>query len=368
MSLRRTGFACLLCVLLPAAARSEPRSDEHSIWTLQDENDVAVRTDRFYTNGTRFGWTSPTDLLPNFLAELGHVVWGDGGKQRLSFDLSQLLFTPIDTQINPPNPFDRPYAGVLAGTLALVHDTDTTRSTLGLSLGVVGPAAGGKWVQNTFHSLIRDPASKGWGYQIPNEPFAELMAERIWRVPLAGGGPEDGVQADMLPSLTGVAGNWRLYAQAGVQFRLGQDLEADFGAPRIRPGLSGGDAYIAARPFSWYVFVGVDGQAVAHDITLDGNDFTKSAHVNREPWVGEAQAGLVVMAFGARLSITHVIQSPEFTHQDRGFFQFELGGAVGEVLSEANQLVRACTLIPALSPKGERETKALSLCLGETPH
>src|SRR6185437_5560690 len=324
MSLRQIRLACLLCAFLPVAAMAgEPRSDPDSIWTLQDENDVAVRTARFYTNGTRFGWTSPTDRLPNFLTGLGHIVWGEAGKQRLSVDLSQLLFTPIDTQINPPKPFDRPYAGVLLGSLSLIQDTDTTRSTLGLSLGVIGPAAGGKWVQNTFHSLIRDPASKGWGYQIHNEPLGELMAERIWRVPLTDPGAGGGMETDMLPSLTAAAGNWRIYAQTGVQFRVGQDLAADFGAPRIRPGLSGGDAYVAARPFSWYLFAGVDGQAVAYDITLDGNNFSNSAHVSREPWVGEVQAGLVVMAWGARLSLTHVLQSPEFHHQKRGYFQFD---------------------------------------------
>src|SRR6185437_10253238 len=198
MSLRQIRLACLLCAFLPAAAAAgEARSDPDSIWTLQDENDVAVRTDRFYTNGTRFGWTSPTDRLPEFLVDLGHIVWGDAGKQRLSLGVQQLLFTPVDTQINPPNPFDRPYAGLLLGTLALTQDTDTTRSILGLSLGVIGQAAGGKWVQNTFHSLIRDPASKGWGYQIHNEPLGELMAERIWRVPLTGTGAAGGLQTDM---------------------------------------------------------------------------------------------------------------------------------------------------------------------------
>lgn len=334
MSLRWTCVASLACALLPvAAATAEPRVDLGSIWTIQDENDVAVRTDRFYTNGTRIGWTSPTDAVPGFLADLGHTVWGEdkGTRQRVSLDLSQLLFTPIDTQINPPNPFDRPYAGVLVGSLSLIQDTDTTRSTLGLSLGVVGQAAGGKFVQNTFHSLIRDPASKGWGYQIHNEPLGELLAERIWRLPIPGVGSPGGIQADILPSLTGAAGNVRIYAQAGVQFRLGQDLEADFGAPRIRPGLSGGDAYVTASdarvvgapPVSWYVFAGVDGQAVAYDITLDGNNFGHSAHVSREPWVGEVQAGLVVMMWGARLSLTHVLQSPEFHHQNRGFFQFD---------------------------------------------
>lgn len=51
-----------------AAARAEPASDTASIWTLQGENaaiTAARLADRYYTNGLRLGWTSPTDAVPN---------------------------------------------------------------------------------------------------------------------------------------------------------------------------------------------------------------------------------------------------------------------------------------------------------------
>ena len=152
---------------LGAAARAEPPQDPHGILTLQVENDaVSTRrgtTDEYYTSGLRLGYTTGTNAVPGFLGSLGRTVWGDG-VQRISFDISQSIFTPHNTQLNPPDPNDRPYAGWLHGDVQLLTDKDNSRSVLGLSLGVVGPAALGRQVQNGFHSVIGDPSTKGWGY------------------------------------------------------------------------------------------------------------------------------------------------------------------------------------------------------------
>jgi hypothetical protein len=132
-----------------------------------------------------------------------------------------------------------------------------------------------------------------------------------------------GVEFDTLPSVTGAAGLYRTYAQAGVQFRVGQGLDSDFGPSRIRPGISGADAYTATRPFVWYLFAGADGQAVGYDVTLNGNLFSTSRHVAPQPWQAEFQAGVALMAWGFRLSFTHVIRTQEFFHQRGGYFNFD---------------------------------------------
>ena len=75
-------------------------------------------------------------------------------------------------------------------------------------------------------------------------------------------------------------------------------------------------------PLPWYVFAGVDGQAVAWDETLDGLPFETSRHVTRSPFVGEAQSGFTLMAWGARFTAMQVLQSNEFIHQRNGLFQF----------------------------------------------
>ena len=301
------------------AARAQPASDPRAIWTLQGENasiSSANLTDRYYTNGLRLGWTSPTGAVPDALAQFGQSLLGDG-QQRMTLGLTQQIYTPVATQLAIPPPTDRPYAGVLMGSLGLVHDSAGARTELGLALGLIGPAALGRQVQNGFHSIIGQNGNRGWGRQIANEPLVQATASRTWRQNLGNAG---GLEIDALPNLAVGVGNLRLYGQAGITFRIGQGLGNDFGVARILPGLSGGDAHLPAD-FAWYVFVGGDGQAVARDITLDGNDFVSGPSVRRTPLVGELQGGLAVIGWGLRLSYTHVLQTQTFKGQRGGLHQ-----------------------------------------------
>lgn len=314
-------IAGLALAALPA--RAEPPQDPHGIFTFQAENDGASTlrgtSDQNYTSGLRLGYTTGTNAVPGFLQGVGRAVWGDG-VQRISFDLSQSIFTPRDTQRNPPDPRDRPYAGYLRLSAALIHDSDNARSLLGMSLGVIGPAALGRQVQNGFHDIIGDTENRGWHSQLRDEPAIEFLAERTWRIPVARFG---GLEVDTLPALTAGVGTVRDYVQAGASIRLGQGLGSDFGAPRIRPGLSGNDPYTPTRPFVWYVFAGADGQAIARDVFLDGSTFrSNSPHVTKKPFVGEFQAGLAMMLYGVRLSYTQTWQTTSFSGQKAGLFNF----------------------------------------------
>jgi lipid A 3-O-deacylase len=309
-------------LLLPAiTVQAQPAPDTASIWTLQGENasiSAGTPTDRMYVNGLRLGWTSPTTVVPNFLADLGHTLWGNG-QQRIAVDLTQQIYTPADTEAIIPNPHDRPYAGVLLGNFSLMSDNDDSRSVLTLSLGVVGPGAGAETVQNGFHDIIGQAHTNGWDSQIQNVPAIELLHERTWRLPM---GTVAGLETDALPSLTIGLGDLRDYLQTGVTFRIGQGLDSDFGVPRIRPGLSGGDAFKPTRPFAWYVFGGVDGQAVAYDLLLQSSPFRGGPHVSTIWDVGEMQGGFAVMAYGMRLTFAYVAQTQEFEGQTGGLHQF----------------------------------------------
>ncbi|MDQ2764457.1 MAG: lipid A deacylase LpxR family protein [Pseudomonadota bacterium] len=313
------GLACAAAV----PARATPPQDPNPIWTFQAENDAvstqAGTSDRYYTSGLRIGYTSNTLAPMNPAARAGQFIWGDG-VTRVSFDISQSLFTPANTQISPPNPRDRPYAGYLNATVSLLHDSDTSRSILAFSGGVVGQSALGYIVQNGFHNIIGDTPNKGWPYQLQDEPAVELLAERIWRLPLAR---PFGLEVDTLPALTAGVGTVRDYVEPGVVFRLGQGLNSDFGVARIRPGMSGTDAYTPTRPFVWYVFGGVDGQAIARDEFLDGSTFrSNSPHVTKKPFVGELEAGVGLIIHGVRVSYTQTWQTQEFEGQRSGLFNF----------------------------------------------
>ncbi len=306
----------------PVAARAADPVDQQSIYTIQVEND-AVSTqqgtsDQYYTSGLRLGWTSGQDAIDP-IAAWGHAIWG-GGTTRLSVDLSQSLFTPKQTQLDPPDPQDRPYAGELIVSAGAIHDSSWTRDVVSVSLGVIGPAALGREVQNGFHNIIGDTPNRGWHYQLPDQPAFQFLGQRTWRLPIADLGIMD---ADVLPSATASVGDIRDYVQLGGIIRFGQGLDSDFGTARIEPGLNGSDAYSNVRPIAWYGFAGVDGQAVGYDVTLDGSTFRNNSPSVSRVWdVGEFEAGAAILLYGFRVTYTQTWQTQEFRHEKSGLFNF----------------------------------------------
>ncbi len=313
---------------LSAPAQAVPPADPDSIITGTVENDATSTqkgtSDQYYTSGLQLGYVSPTGILPAPLEQTANTVFGDG-VTRISLGLSQAIFTPKQTQLDPPDPHDHPYAGELLLTGGLIHDTDAHRDFVALSLGVIGPSALGQEVQNGFHSIIGDTVNRGWHYQVQDEPGFNLLYQRTWRfdgpqfgVPYAGA-----IETDALPSLAVAGGDVRTYGQAGLILRVGQGLHSDYGASRIEPGLNGTDAYTATRPFAWYAFAGVDGQAVGYDAALQGDLFRQySPHVSKKWDVGEMEAGLAFLVYGFRVAYTQTWQTEQFHGQKAGLFNF----------------------------------------------
>ncbi|MBS1101898.1 lipid A deacylase LpxR family protein [Gluconobacter sp. Dm-62] len=308
---------------LSSSAMATPLQDPYGTWTVQGEND-AISTlkgtsDQYYTSGLRINWTSGTDNLPRPIAKLNRILMGDG-VQRISIGLQQIIDTPRDTQADNPLPGDRPYAGLLLGTVNLINDTDLSRTVMGIQFGMLGPAGLGRQVQNGFHKAISDTPSTGWGHQLANQPIFQVQAGRIWRLPVLN---VYGIHADVLPAISGAAGDYRTYADVATTFRIGQGLDSDFGNSTIGPGLDGTDAFRATRPFAWYFYGGVEGQAVGYDVTLQGSTVRPNApHVDKVWDVGEIHAGVAVMWHGVRLSYSQNWQTAQFQTQKAGLFNY----------------------------------------------
>lgn len=127
-----------------------------------------------------------------------------------------------------------------------------------------------------------------------------------------------GLGADFTPYAGGNVGNVLTQAAAGGMLRVGFDLPADFGPPRIRPSLTGSDYFLPQRDFGWYLFAGVEGRAIARNIFLDGNTFRDGPHVSKKPLVGDLQMGVAMAIGGTRVSYTHVFNTKEFYGQRGG--------------------------------------------------
>lgn len=306
---------------VPAAAQPLPPPDPRETVSFVLENDslklLGEPTDRYYTSGVRLGWSSAEGRLP------GPLAWVDDGlagllgpaNTRWRFDFGQNFFTPEDKRRRDPDPRDRPYAGILYGTVGLDRRTSDTLDRFELQLGVIGPASLARDTQIFVHRIIDDPRPQGWGRQLRNEPVFNLNAERIWRLPVAA---TDFGEADVLPATGAQLGTLRVAANAGARVRFGQGLDRDFGAPRIRPAISDAPAPVG-EGFGWYVFGGVGGYVVGRDIFLDGNTWRDSRSVDRRTFVADFEVGAAVFWQNVRLSYTQVWRTKEFEDQEKAF-------------------------------------------------
>jgi lipid A 3-O-deacylase len=318
----------------PSATPDESRN----IFSFQVENDVFnrfSRSDRDYTNGVRFGWLSPAitampegvvalTTIPTFFGESP----SDSVIRRVGVSIGQNIYTPNDIFTTQPIYNDRPYAAWLYASFSLQYtykkldpktgtQEPTRLDTLQLDLGLIGPAAGGEFVQNNFHRLIGVEPARGWRNQLHNEPTVGIAFERRWRTARATIIEDPKLEVDFIPRVGAALGNVAIYGDVGGTARIGKNLHDDFGPTRARPALPGSEAFIGDGSFGWYLFAGIDGQVVGRNIFLDGNSDGYSLRVGHRPFVAEAQAGLAITYSGVRFSYTQVLRSPEFYQKDR---------------------------------------------------
>ena len=289
--------------------------DKKGIITVSLENDIFANQDNNYTNGFRISYLSPEDKIPYWLDKTANLlpIIDTSGNKRYGFEFGQNLFTPDDISLNNPPTTDQPYAGWLYGSAMLISDNDNTLDTFQITLGMVGPSALGEPVQDSVHNMIDYQQPQGWDHQLKDEPGIILSYDRKYRNVFEMS--PFGMGFDITPSAGFNLGNIYTDASVGLMSRLGRDLPSDYGPPLIRPSISGSQFFVPTKDFGWYLFGGVGGRAVAHNIFLDGNTFQDSPSVDKENFIGEAQMGLTVTISDTRISYTHVLRTDQFKGQ-----------------------------------------------------
>jgi hypothetical protein len=306
------GLALLGGLITPAVSRGA------GMYNLLIENDVFTGTDRHYSNGVHLSWLSAQDDVPDYIRGFANAMplIRPNALLRAGYAIGHNLYTPNDITNPALIPNERPYAGYLYGGFAVVADAGTILDTWALDLGIVGPSARGEAVQNNFHRLIGSPQAQGWDNQLKDEVTLSLTHERKWRNLWEY--TDSGFGAGLTPHLGISIGNLSTYLNAGLALRVGENLARDYGPPRIRPSLPGSAFFTPSKQFSWYLYAGVDGRAVARNIFLDGNTWQDSHHVDSKTWVGDLQMGAVLTFPDFRLAYTHVFRSREFAGQAEG--------------------------------------------------
>jgi lipid A 3-O-deacylase len=314
------GAATAACV---APAWAERPEEAKGALTLVVENDsLSSGADRNYTSGIKLAYVSPVNVMPKWVRGLDGLTraftnarpsfWGAA--------IGQSIFTPQDISLTPPPANQHPYAGWLYGQILIAAEENTIAEDPGfvdlyeLEFGIVGPAAQGRQAQSSIHQLLGAPDPKGWDFQLKDEFAFAGSIERRWRaervLPALGG-----IEVDAAPGIGVTLGTLRTEAKLGAVVRVGDNLSADYGPPRVRPGLGGVGYFKADERFSWYLFGGVDFRAVGRNLFLDGNTFVDSLRVDKKPFVVDAQAGLAVQTGDWRVAYTYVTRTEEFEGQ-----------------------------------------------------
>ncbi len=275
-------------------------------------------------------YTTAPDDTPDWVVRAARHMpfFPAGGTVVTSPSLGQNMYTPTDIALPNPPMTERPYAGFLYLGLGFATDNTKEQQQLQLQLGVVGPASLADQTQTWFHRLIGVCQSQGLAHpaQERTRPCPDIRTQ-LARLCL---GQAAGSAFDLSPHLGGAIGNVYDYANAGAMVRFGFELPNDFGPMRIDPALPGANFYEPKDDgFSWYLFAGVDGRAIARNLFLDGNSFVNSRSVDKLPFVGDMQFGAAISIGGSGSpspmcsAPRNTARSPASTSSARSAFRFE---------------------------------------------
>lgn len=310
--MRYLNVILITSVIFAALPMRAVATDEKATWSALIENDSFGTTDSNYTNGVLFAYLSAKGRGETLARRFLHAAPGD--VTRIGIAVGHSIFTPEDVATTAPLPDQHPYAGWLYGEYSVLVERDSNNlDMVTLTLGVVGPAALGEEVQNEFHRLINGNRVNGWDNQLRNEPGLILSFERRWRPFFRISGR--GVGVDVAPNAGVSVGNVLTQGKAGLTFRVGRNLDGNYGPPRIRPSLAGGGYYHGVDTAAWYLFAGAEGRAVARNIFLDGNSWRDSLSVEKRHLVADLQAGAVIQIKSFQLAYTYVWRTREFDTQ-----------------------------------------------------
>lgn len=300
--------------------RNLERNNERNFLSLSIENDsLASGTDQFYTSGVRLTYFNAGTDAPEIMDVIDRYnpYFDINETTSTFFTLGHNIYTPQDITISSLQDNDRPWAAFLYGSVGLASVSKNHIDEVELTLGVVGPEALGEPIQKFVHKNITDsPTPKGWDNQLNFEPGLIVSWQRRWPAAYALDIGDFRFSAE--PNINISLGNVYTYAGTGLMLSFGpyQGVLQDK-PPRVRPALPGSGYFETPdQGWSWYVFAGADGRAVARNIFLDGNTFSNSHSVDKNHFVGDLTGGLAFTLGHYRLAYSLNYRTEEFENQD----------------------------------------------------
>ena len=303
-SMLHASVALALAASVGSAQAQQTPALQDKVHFFTYENDSRFMTDRFYTSGVQFSIKRSTDergdLARSVTWRLCRWVGCDAsGVFTSQANLGQLIYTPRDITRSEPQPFDRPWGGLLYYEQAYSFLSADQRSltTLTGQIGATGRLSLAEPAQKAFHRLLDRPRPQGWDNQIGGSLAAMLSAEqRTARPALSFDLPRD-VRLNTATYWRVAAGNIQTYAAAGVAVVMGKDL------PEVSPPPPGIGNKVASEMrkgvnvacmVPWVqctAFGSFEARAVAYNVFLDGRLFRNDPSVKRRTFMHDLVLG-----------------------------------------------------------------------------
>ena len=310
-------------VFLTAAAllaAANALADDKATLSLTIENDSFFGTDRYYTQGTRLQYMHRPNSVPTFIGNtltnflpLGMSV----ERTRIGVAVAQEFYTPSHITGSAPILTDRPYAGWIHGSVILRRfgEVDSipalaVQDEFELDLGVVGPESLSEETQKWWHNLWGYAQPRGWHNQLKTEPVFQFYLTRAYRF---GYETKNYWGVECIPHGKLALGSVYDYAELGMTLRAGYNLPREF----IRSPLESFSTHPSDNPPSWaaYVFTGMDGRGVAHNMFLDGSNWRSSQSIAKENFVADFRAGGAIRYKDIEFVLSAVHRTREFKGQ-----------------------------------------------------
>lgn len=265
-------------------------------WMVQEENDKFTNgnQDRYYTQGMRIAYMD--DALSHW-------------------SVAQEINTPADQDSPNPGLDDLPYSALLyvSRGYGFLFPRQQAMASIEAKLGVVGPLALGRQIQNGFHHLIGATEYAGWDTQMPNELAFSVSAEVRRRFYLDA--PEVH-HWDIIAHAGAELGNIRASFITGAQIRFGL-LDDSWGHGFMRQSTAWVDHVGSGGPREawWWLFAGFSAEVNAHVYATDGTSFSQSRSVDSRPVVVQGELGISLRLASGSFSFAIAHRSREFEAQ-----------------------------------------------------
>lgn len=290
---------------------------KHGI-TILWENDFLnfLRSDRYYSNGTRIGYTSKEydyfneDNPMSWAKNVSIVSYNKPHITRFHMSINQEMYTPA-THGPGIGKNDHPYGGFLYLNTGIFNRTADTEEHIGIKLGVVGSYSLAGQLQTFLHSSTGQLVFAEWDKsQLNNEfifnPYYQITLRKyIFKT--------KPFSMDILGTFDTALGNADTHFGAYGLIRLGHNLDNDFGMPKMN--LEQDYAPVHSDKFSIYVFAGGGAKVTLHNIFVKGNSVQSDLGYNLSILRYEASAGLVMSFYGVRLGYIWTYYTKDYTVQ-----------------------------------------------------